>query len=145
MKILPMTEAHVLSLRPQQAQSEAACDAGERLRTARMLQQQGQAWAVVSGDGEVLALAGVAQQWEGRGLAWCLLSESAGRHMIGLTRIVGRYLGALDYRRLEMYVDAQFGAGCRWAEMLGFKNETPEGMVGFLPNGNRAFMYGRAG
>lgn len=144
MNIVPMTEAHVLALNPQRSQSEAACDPQERVRTARALQRQGSAWAVVAADGEVLALAGVAEQWEGRGLAWCLLSESASSHMVGLTRAVGRYLGALDYRRLEMYVDAQFGAGCRWAEMLGFKNETPEGMVGFLPNGNRAFMYGRA-
>jgi hypothetical protein len=27
--------------------------------------------------------------------------------------------------------------------MLGFVNETPDGMPGFLPNGNTAFMYGR--
>lgn len=145
MKIVPMADEHVLAMVPQQQQSDTACDPAERLRTARALKSQGSAWAVISLGGEVLALAGVAEQWEGRGLAWCLLAEGAGRHMVGLTRLVGRYLGALDYRRLEMYVDAQFGAGCRWAEILGFKNETPEGMVGFLPNGNRAFMYGRAG
>lgn len=138
-----MTEAHVRALRPQAAQSDMALDEASRVATARALQAQGPAWAVLA-DGEVLCLAGVSEQWEGRGLAWCLLSESAGRHMLRLTRAVGRYLSALDYRRLEMYVDAQFGAGCRWAEMLGFTNETPQGMAGFLPNGNRAFMYGRA-
>jgi hypothetical protein len=103
----------------------------------------GPAYAAIDYDGTVLALAGVAHMWAGRGGAWTLLSQDAGRRMIALTRGVQRYLDGLEYRRLEMYVDAQFAAGRRWAEMLGFVNETPEGMPGFLPNGNTAFMYGR--
>jgi hypothetical protein len=143
MMLVPITDAHVLEFKPQRAQSEEACDPEIRLRTTRALKAQGSAWAAVAPTGEVLALAGVSEQWEGRGMAWCLLSEDAAKHMVGLTRIARRYFSAVDYRRLEMYVDAQFAAGCRWAELLGFKNETPGGMVGFLPNGNRAFMYGR--
>ncbi len=138
--LAPMTPDHVLALTPQHKQADMPADA--RVDTALALSSQGGAWAVLDG-GEVLAIAGVAEQWPGRGLAWCLLSKDAGRRMVGITRMVGRYLGALDYRRIEMYVDAQFCEGCRWAELLGFKNETPEGMDGFFPNGNRAFMYGR--
>lgn len=142
LRLAPMTEAHVLALTPQRRQADMPTE--DRVDTAMALSSQGAAWAVLDGD-TVLAVAGVAEQWPGRGLAWCLLSRDAGSRMLGITRMVSRYLGALDYRRIEMYVDAQFGEGCRWAELLGFKNETPDGMEGFFPNGNRAFMYGRKG
>ena len=138
--VAPATQQHVLSLAPQPQQGDMALE--ERVETARLLAAQGSAWAILDG-GTVLAIAGVAEQWQGRGLAWCLLSKDAGIKMLGITRMVLRYLNALDYRRIEMYVDAQFCEGCRWAETLGFKNETPQGMDGFFPNGNRAFMYGR--
>lgn len=143
MIVVPMQDHHVLAIRPQAAQAMDAGDPVIRLEQAKALQASGPAWAVV-GEAGVLALGGVAEMWSGRGMAWVVLSQDAGRHMLALTRLVDRTLRALDYRRLEMYVDAQFAEGCRWARVLGFTNETPEGMVGFLPNGNRAFMYGRS-
>jgi hypothetical protein len=42
-----------------------------------------------------------------------------------------------------MAVDAGFGAGCRWAELLGFSLETPEPMKKYLPNGRDAYLYAR--
>jgi hypothetical protein len=137
---VPMQEHHVRALVPQRAQAHIPVE--ERVKDALGLAQQGQAWAVVSEAG-VVCLAGVQPQWGGRAVAWALLSEQAGRSMVALTRAARRYFDGLDYARVEMYVDAGFAEGCRWARLLGFRNETPDGMVGFLPNGNRAFMYGR--
>lgn len=142
MIVVPMNEAHARAIRPQQAQSGEAGDVEARVRDARALIAGGAAWAAID-DGGVLALAGVTSLWEGRGMAWCLLSDHAHTRMLALTRGVGRYLDGLKYRRLEMYVDAQFEAGQRWARMLGFKNETPGGMKSFLPNGNGAYLYAR--
>jgi hypothetical protein len=141
--VVPLNDAHVRSIRPQAAQAFEAADVEIRVLETRGLAAMGPAYAAIDEDGTVLALAGVAHLWDGRGCVWTLLSEDAGRRMIALTRGVQRYLSAMNYRRLEMYVDAQFAAGRRWAEMLGFVNETPEGMPAFLPNGNTAFMYGR--
>lgn len=138
-----MNEAHVRAIQPQAQQSREAADVEWRVAETMGLAAMGPAYAVIDADGTVLALAGVAKLWDGRGGAWALLSAVAGRRMLLLTRSIRRYLDGLHYRRLEMYVDAQFVAGRRWAEMLGFVNETPEGMPGFLPNGNTAFMYGR--
>jgi hypothetical protein len=136
-----MTDAHVLAIRPQEAQSVEAATAEARLSELALVRQQGPAWSVI-GDEGVLALAGVVTAWTGRGVAWCLLSQEAGRQMIPLTRAVRAYLSGLSYRRIEMYVDAQFVPGCRWATLLGFRNEGR--MAAFFPNGNDAFMYGRA-
>ena len=138
--IVPLQEHHVRAIQPQEAQSGQPVE--ERVRDAMGLAKTGSAWAVVGEEG-VMCVAGVQAQWDGRGIAWCLLDRRAGGRMLTMTRTVMRYLDGLNYARLEMYVDASFQAGCRWAEMLGFKNETPNGMPRFLPNGNAAFMYGR--
>lgn len=137
-----MNESHVRALRPQRDQSDQALDTEERLSVARTLMAQGPAYAAVDEDG-VFALGGIQDVWDGRGMCWALLAEDSGSRLVVLTRAIRRYLDGLHYRRLEMYVDAQFAAGRRWAEMLGFDNETPQAMAGFLPNGNAAYMYGR--
>lgn len=137
--ITRMTDEHALAIRPQAAQAIAPED---RLKVARALSAMGTTWAILDGP-EVLLIGGIQPQWDGRGMAAVLIAEGVGRRMVRLTKLIRRYLDALDYRRVEMYVDAQFGDGCRWAEMLGFVNETPQGMAGFLPDGGTAFMYGR--
>ena len=138
MIIVPLTVEHVLSIEPQQAQDDVSVD--ERVATAKALMHVGQSYALLDADG-VMCIAGIAHQWEGRGMAWALVSRHAGRKMRLLTRIISRYLDAVNYRRIEMYVDAQFATGCRWATMLGFKDEGR--LASFMPNGNDAFMYGR--
>jgi len=138
--IVPMQEHHARAIRPQWAQSGQT--EAERVRDALALARAGSAWAVVCEEG-VACIAGVQSQWDGRAVAWCILADIAGDHMVAMTRTVRRYLDGLDYARVEMYVDASFSAGCRWAKLLGFKNETPDGMPRFLPNGNTAYMYGR--
>lgn len=140
MKIVPLTLEHMKAIEPQHIQSGQSI--AERMDTARVLIEQGSAYAAINEDG-VMCVAGITPQWDGRAVAWALLSRDAGPHMVKITRTAKRFLDAIGYRRIEMYVDTQFCNGCRWAQMLGFKNETPEGMAGFLPNGNRAFMYGR--
>lgn len=139
--IAPLKAHHVQALIPQQAQSDMT--QSDRVASAMALAQSGSSYALVCEEG-VAAIAGIQPQWGGRGVAWCLLSAMAGSHMLAITRAVRRYLDGVDYARLEMYVDAQHAEGCRWARMLGFRNETPEGMPRFMPNGNTAFMYGRA-
>lgn len=139
--IVPMTEAHVRAIEPQEQQ----CGDGEaeRVRIAMMQADLGPCWAALSSNGVVLAIAGVTEAWEGRGIAWSVLSRHCGPHLLALTRTVRRYLDGMDYARLEMYVDAQFAEGCRWAQMLGFELETPNPMRRFLPNGNGAYLFGR--
>lgn len=140
MLVVPMQEHHVRAINPQEAQSGQSVE--ERVRDAMLMAKTGSAWAVVGEEG-VMCIAGVQGQWQGRGVAWCLLDKRAAKRMLAMTRTVLRYLDGLNYARLEMYVDAGFHEGCRWATMLGFKNETPNAMPNFLPNGNAAYMYGR--
>ena len=90
-----------------------------------------------------MACAGLVEVWEGRAYAWAILSDNAGPYMLPLTREIRSKLAAAPFRRIEMAVDADFDAGARWAEMLGFRCETPAPMAAYLPNGRAAYLYAR--
>lgn len=128
-----------LSLQPAQAQFSA-----EVIKPGYgdMLVSGGPSFTAMSG-GEVLACAGIADVWEGRGIAWALVGERAGRHMLAIHRAVSGFLIQAPYRRIEAMVDAGFDEAHRWIKLLGFQCETPDGMRGFTPDGRDSFLYSR--
>lgn len=98
----------------------------------------GPAFTALHGE-TVLACAGVVEVWAGRALAWALIAEDAGRHMLGIHRAVSGFLMQAPYRRIEATVDEGFEAGHRWLRLMGFVLETPNGMRGFNPDGRGGF------
>jgi len=94
-------------------------------------------------DGEVLVCAGILELWHGRGFAWSIVSAHAGRRMLAITGAVRRMLDVAPFRRVECYVDAEFGPGMRWARVLGFRLETPRPMLGFFESGRDAYLWSR--
>jgi hypothetical protein len=142
MMVVPLTEADVRAIEPQAAQ-----DLPVEARVALVMAQAqaGPCASIVDATGTVLLLGGVItdENWPGRAVGWTILSRHAGPHMRQLTRTVSDWLDGLGIARLEMYVDAQFPQGCRWARLLGFAQETPLPMRRFLPNGNGAYLFGR--
>lgn len=80
--------------------------------------------AVTARDGDhILICGGIVKQTDTRGECWALLSPDAGRHMLSLTRAVKRFIEIHPWKRLEATVEEQFGAGCKWVEILGFRFE----------------------
>lgn len=140
----PLTEAHARALVPQPAQA-AELDDAARVALILAQAQAGPSVAMLGPGGAVLCVGGVITDpgWPHRGIAWAVLAAGAGPYMRPLTREVRVWLDGRRLRRLEMYVDAQFTQGARWARMLGFKLETPLPMRHFLPNGNGAYLFGR--
>lgn len=98
------------------------------------------AYTIFDGDTPVV-IAGLFEKWPGAAVAWAYVSEAAGRHMVAITRIVQRFLELKAPRRVEATVDAEFDAGHRWAELLGFERE------GLLranrPDGGDQVIYSR--
>lgn len=139
-QIVPLLEQHVRDLTPQPMQSRESIE--ERVEFAMTYAQGGSAFAALSPDG-VICVGGTCEIWPGRAIAWSLVAADAGRYMVALTRAVRRVLDAGGYKRLEMCVDAEHAAGCRWARMLGFELETPAPMRAFTPTGRAAYLYGR--
>lgn len=94
-------------------------------------------------NGKVVAMAGVVQLTESRWQAWALLGKDAKDHMIGVTKAIMKFLKDFDVPRLETPVRADFPEGHRWAKMLGFKCETPNGMKNYDDEGNTYKLYAR--
>lgn len=91
--------------------------------------------------GRPVACCGLMDIWPGRAMAWAFIAEDVGRHMVGVTKAVRKFLDMRAPRRCEMYVDAGFDAGYRWAELLGFRRE---GLLrSFDPDGRDQVLYAR--
>lgn len=92
-------------------------------------------------DGKIIAIAGLAPQWEGRAIAWALLSNHSGDHFVRINREVRRFLIKSGIRRIEATVDVGFTQGHRWLKILGFE---PEGyMKAYRPDGGDQILYSR--
>jgi hypothetical protein len=134
----PFKAEHLARMRVQEAQlMEAASLSPAMLRALEATD----AWATLI-DGEVLLVGGLAEMWAGRAVLWSYVSANAGPHMVRLTKGVRRLLDASGFARVEVYVDADFEAGHRWAQALGFRLEAKI-MTAFFPDGRDAALYGR--
>ncbi|MCW5623338.1 MAG: GNAT family N-acetyltransferase [Burkholderiales bacterium] len=120
-EIVPYQPAHLraMALQPKQEFIGAwvNSDYPEALAAA-----PGISYSAVRGD-EVLACAGLAEQWTGRMLAWALLARGIGGGFVVIDRAVKRCLEAAPARRIEAHVDAEFLPAQRWVERLGFNRE----------------------
>lgn len=141
MNITRFKAAHLAALELQDAQSYF----GSQISTPGYAQHLESVGGGFTGlvDGRVVACAGCTEVWQGRAVAWALLSKDAGRHMMQIHRAVHGYLKAAQFRRIEAWVDEGFGPGERWLEMMGFRRETPEPMRGFRPDGGACFLFAR--
>lgn len=135
-----MTIEHARAIRPQPSQNDLTED--ERVTELVSASTKGDAWTFFAGD-KLLGIAGITALWSGRAMVWMLMDEGAGRHLLPLTRFLSAMIDEYGYPRVEMFVDATFAAGCRWAKMLGFTLETPVPARRYMPNGNDAYLYAR--
>lgn len=94
-------------------------------------------------DDTCVGVAGYRLIWGTRAACWALLSEDAGPVMLPIARRMRLMLGACPANRLEMTVRGAFLPGHRLAGLLGFKCETPDGMRGFFPDGETAYLFAR--
>jgi RimJ/RimL family protein N-acetyltransferase len=104
------------------------------------LSEAGLAWTAEH-DGQVLAIAGLAPQWENRALAWALVSDNAGAHFKGIHRAVSRFLTVCDFNRVEANVDVGFEAGERWMKLLGFEYEGY--LKAYRPDGQDMLLFAK--
>lgn len=140
MVIVPFNAAHLTAIKLQQAQSHALSTLGD----AESVYLEASDYAFTALDGDVVvACAGIIRLWEGRGHAWALMSGSIGARFVGVHRAVKRAIQISGYRRIEMDVDASHEEAIKWAHMLGFYNETPDGMRGYTADGRLFYKFAR--
>lgn len=140
MRIVPYRAEHLAELVLQPAQAWLAPVVTAEYRAA--LESAGPAFTAVA-ERRVLGCAGIVEHWPGRGVAWAMLAKDIGPGFVALHRAARRYLDRAAPRRLEVVVQRDFAAGRRWALLLGFQRETPDGMRGYGPDHTTYDLYAR--
>lgn len=101
---------------------------------------RGMAWSAEIDEG-IIAIGGLQPQWEGRAIAWTLISSVSGKYFLQIHREVEKFLNHSPFRRIEATVDVGFKPGHRWMRMLGFE---PEGLMrAYRPDGGDQVLYAR--
>jgi hypothetical protein len=137
-EVLPFRAGHPSWMRLQPAQAEWR-DAAEPA-VLNALEADGGAWTLLV-DGRVMICGGVIDRGGGRGEAWALVAEDAGRAMAAITRAARGCLDAAPYRRVEAVTARAFRPGGRWARLLGFQSEGV--MRGYCAGGGDAERWAR--
>lgn len=78
-----------------------------------------------------------------RYIAWAILSKDIGVRLLDVTREIKRLLDAHPAPRVEMHVLSDFKEGHKWAKLLGFHCETPDGMKKHSYFGKDEHIYAR--
>jgi hypothetical protein len=133
--VKPLDPEMVAAMTVQAAQGD-----GMSVEILRALANGCPAFMALDGD-EVIAAAGIVEQWKGRAIAWSTLAPNLGSRMIAVHRAVVRFLDGCGFRRVEMFVACGHVNGERWAKALGFVREGKA--IAALPDGSDAWFYAR--
>lgn len=94
-------------------------------------------------DGRTVLASGLLQTGTYKATAWALVGKDAGKYMLKATREIERQIRQSPYKRIETPVLRSFKEGHRWMKILGFENETPNGMKYWGEDGKTYDMYAR--
>lgn len=142
MIVVPFRAEHLEGMRVQKAQERIVPMIND-WKYRRELQSAGVAWSLINEDSlEVIACAGVIDCGFGRGQAWSILSNEANKYLITITKEILKKMDSLSFKRLEITVADGFSQGHRWAKILGFKCDTPNGMECYV-DGIKDYLYSR--
>ena len=92
-------------------------------------------------DNNVIACGGIMDIWQGRGVAWMLLSSNISKWFLKIDRAIRVQIAQSDLQRLEAYCYCDHLEGKRWLELLGFQQEGI--MKKFTPDGKDHYLYAR--
>jgi len=137
--IIALKPEHLLAVQMQPAQAWAAACMTPAM--AREVAAGSVVGAAALRDGSVIACAGLVELHGERAQAWAMFADEALAHFKTIHRVVGAVLAASPWRRVEMYVDCQHEAACRWAARLGFDREGRLHAV--TPDGRDCYLYAR--
>ena len=124
-ELVPFEPWHAKTMRVQEAQ---ALDA----RTLNHVDKiEGDVICTLLNNAVPLLIGGVAPVWEGRGIAWSIVSRYAAGYMHQVTKLARSHIEGSGFRRVEMMVRSTFTEAHRWARLLGFSAECE--MIDFKP------------
>lgn len=109
--------------------------------------QNGIAYTGTNDEGEIIAIGGVVLLWDKVGSGWVLTSDLLLKYKIWTHRAIKEILelAVVKYNlhRIESIILKDHCISQKWAERLGFENETPNGMKKYDSEGNDYYLYAR--
>lgn len=100
----------------------------------------GSSWTFI-GDGKVVYCGGFYPLTDTIARGWALVGLNAGRYLYTITKLSRDFFNKSEYARIETVVKQDFEQGHRWMRLLGFQNETPDGMRNYGPDGSTYYLY----
>lgn len=113
----------------------------DRLALGRAYAAQGRCLTARAGDGRILLCGGAIETHRDYATIWSAVAGDAGPVMLALTRATVRFLDTLPHRRIDSIVAADFIAGRRWVQRMGFAQEAC--MADYFADGRDAVIYRR--
>ena len=85
---------------------------------------RGPCYSFINRNDKIVAITGLEENvWNNSAVCWGLLSAHIGRDLGSMVKHWRKWLETAPYQRLEIYVDLDFVAGHRFANLLGFTLE----------------------
>jgi hypothetical protein len=98
-------------------------------------------------NGKIFGVGGATIFWDGVAELWLIYtnytSEFPKEALTALRATVDKLIEDRDLKRVQFTVRADYPVGIRFAEALGFHNETPNAMEKYLPDGTDAYLFSR--
>lgn len=101
-------------------------------------------------QGDIVSVGGVIVLREGVGEFWLMLTANCKKNniyrVIALAAIVEKMeelINNNNLKRVQAIIRTDFPQAIKMIKVLGFVNETPEGMKNYFPDGCDAYLYAR--
>ena len=101
-------------------------------------------------EGEIVGVGGIQMKWDGVGELWLILTKGSRKHGIfglialaTLEKKINELIEKNNVWRAQAIIRPDFPLAIKMIEAFGFKNETPDGMQGYLPDKSTAYLYAK--
>ena len=138
-KVVPFNPVHLKYLTLQDAQAADLETLGTPEYQELLL--RGESFTLIN-NGDVIMCCGVFPLTASAGRAWALVDKDAGRGLIVASRKISAFFKKSKYARIDTTVERGFVNGQRWCKLIGFINETPNGMKHYGDAGETYDLYG---
>ena len=98
----------------------------------------------------VIGIGGCIIPWPGRGEFWMILTSQFEEKLVDQMKTldiivdkINELIEVNQFVRAQAIVRADFPKAIKMLEVLGFKNETPDGMEHFFPDGTMGYGYAK--
>jgi len=97
--------------------------------------------------GKLFGAGGATVFWQGVAEVWLIYTEATKEFpreaFCALRTMLDRLIADNNLKRVQCSVRVDYPTGIKFAEMLGFHNDTPNAMEAYVPDGTDAYLFAK--